>query len=66
MVDTTRKTAVAADLLDPVEARSQICYRLTRERRNLLHHLALDRQTNVQGLLDEAVGDLLAKYQADI
>ena len=61
-----RKTAIAADLLDPVEARAQLCYRLTREKRDQLHRLALDRHTNVQGLLDEAVGDLLAKYQADI
>lgn len=66
MVDMTRKTAVAEDLLDLIEARSQICYRLTREKRDALHRLALDRHTNVQGLLDEAVGDLLAKHQADI
>jgi hypothetical protein len=31
----------------------------------MLHRLALDRRTNLQGLLDEAVGDLLAKLQAD-
>ena len=66
MVDTTRKTAIAADLLDPVEARSQLCYRLSREKRDQLHRLALDRHTNLQGLLDEAVGDLLAKHQAHI
>ncbi|MBU1303984.1 MAG: hypothetical protein KKF33_00490 [Alphaproteobacteria bacterium] len=66
MVDMTRKTAVAADLLDLIEARSQICYRLTREKRDALHRLALDRHTNVQGLLDEAIGDLLSKHRADI
>lgn len=66
MVDTTRKTAIATDLLEPVEDRSQLCYRLTREKRNQLHRLALDRHTNVQAILDEAVGDLLAKYQIDI
>jgi hypothetical protein len=64
MADTTRKTAVAADLLDPADASAQICYRLTREKRDRLHRLALDRNTNLQTLLDEAVGDLLAKHQA--
>lgn len=61
-----RATAVAEDLLEPSEGRAQICYRLSRERRNLLHRLALDRRTNVQALLDEAVGDFLTKIQADI
>lgn len=61
-----RATAVAEDLLEPGEGRAQICYRLSRERRNLLHRLALDRRTNVQALLDEAVGDFLTKIQADI
>lgn len=61
-----RATAVAADLAEPHEGRAQICYRLSRERRDFLHRVALDRRTNLQGLLDEAVGDLLAKLQADI
>ncbi|MET0436245.1 MAG: hypothetical protein ABW043_01995 [Devosia sp.] len=68
MVDQTnaRATAVAEDLLEPSEGRAQICYRLSRERRNLLHRLALDRRTTVQALLDEAVGDFLTQIQADI
>jgi hypothetical protein len=61
-----RATAIAEDLLEPIEGRAQICYRLSRDRRDLLHRVALDRRTNLQGLLDEAVGDLLAKIQADI
>lgn len=61
-----RATATAADLAEETEARAQICYRLSRERRDILHRLALDRRTNVQALLDEAVGDLLAKLQADM
>lgn len=61
-----RTTATAADLAEETEARAQICYRLSRERRDMLHRLALDRRTNVQALLDEAVGDLLAKLQADL
>lgn len=60
-----RATAVAEDLLEPSEGRAQICYRLSRDRRDLLHRLALNRRTNLQALLDEAVGDLLAKFQAD-
>ena len=60
-----RATATAADLAEEGEARAQICYRLSRETRDMLHRLALDRRTTVQGLLDEAVGDLLAKLQAD-
>ncbi|WP_332719797.1 hypothetical protein [Pelagibacterium mangrovi] len=60
-----RATAIAPDLVEETEARAQICYRLSRERRDMLHRLALDRRTNLQGLLDEAVGDLLAKLQAD-
>lgn len=61
-----RATAIAADLAEETEARVQICYRLSRERRDMLHRLALDRRTNVQALLDEALGDLLAKLQADM
>ena len=60
-----RATATADDLKDETGARAQICYRLSRDRRDMLHRLALDRRTNLQGLLDEAVGDLLAKLQAD-
>lgn len=60
-----RATATAADLTEETEARAQICYRVSRDRRDMLHRLALDRRTNLQGLLDEAVGDLLAKLQAD-
>ncbi|HWV21450.1 MAG TPA: hypothetical protein VN036_10510 [Devosia sp.] len=60
-----RAIATAADLAEETEARAQICYRLSREKRDMLHRLALDRRTNLQGLLDEAVGDLLAKLQAD-
>ncbi|QYO76556.1 hypothetical protein [Devosia salina] len=61
-----RVTAIAPDLAEETQARAQICYRLSRERRDMLHRLALDRRTNLQGLLDEAVGDLLAKLQADM
>jgi hypothetical protein len=57
--------ATAADLADEGEARVQICYRLSREKRDMLHRLALGRRTNLQGLLDEALGDLLAKLQVD-
>lgn len=60
-----RATATATDLTEETGARAQICYRLSRERRDMLHRLALDRRTNLQGLLDEAIGDLLAKLQAD-
>lgn len=60
-----RATAITHDLAEETDARAQICYRLSRERRDALHRLALDRRTTVQGLLDEAVGDLLAKLQAD-
>lgn len=60
-----RATAIAPDLADEGEARAQICYRLSREKRDILHRLALDRRTNLQGLIDEAVGDLLAKLQVD-
>ncbi|MBB4054071.1 hypothetical protein GGR20_003747 [Devosia subaequoris] len=57
-----RAKAVAEDLAEVETVRAQICYRLARERRDLLHRMALERQTNVQALLDEAVGDLIAKY----
>ena len=60
-----RANAMAPDLMADTEARAQICYRLSREKRDMLHRLALDRRTNVQGLLDEAVGDLLAKLRVD-
>lgn len=60
-----RATATAADLAEETEARAQICYRLSRDKRDMLHRVALDRRTNLQGLLDEAVGDLLAKLQVD-
>ena len=60
-----RPTATAADLAEETEARAQICYRLSRDKRDMLHRVALDRRTNLQGLLDEAVGDLLVKLQAD-
>jgi hypothetical protein len=43
-----RATAIAPDLVEETEARAQICYRLSRERRDMLHRLALDRHTNLQ------------------
>lgn len=63
---STRTTVTAPDLTDDTsKGRAQICYRLSRDKRDQLHRLALDRHTNLQNLLDEAVGDLLAKLQLD-
>lgn len=53
------------DLAEETEACPQICYRLSREKRDLLHRPALDRRSNVQGLVGGAVGDLLSRLQAD-
>lgn len=61
----TRPTAIAADLADASEDRVQVCYRISRDDRDALHRLALDRRTSLQRLLDEAVGDLRAKFQSD-
>lgn len=62
---STRPTAIAADLAEASEGRVQVCYRISRDDRDALHRLALQRRTSLQRLLDEAVGDLRAKLQSD-
>lgn len=61
----TRPTAIAADLVEASQDRVQVCYRISRDDRDALHRLALERRTSLQRLLDEAVGDLRAKFQCD-
>ncbi|KKB79416.1 hypothetical protein VW29_17815 [Devosia limi DSM 17137] len=63
---TGRVTAIAADLAEPAEKLSQICYRLSRAKRNHLHRFALDRNTSLQTVIDEAIDDFLAKHQVEI
>lgn len=60
-----RPTAVADDLAEASENRVQVCYRISRDDRDALHRLALERRTSLQRLLDEAVGDLRAKFHSD-
>lgn len=61
-----RAVAIAADLVDETQTKAQICYRLSRDKRDMLHRIALDRRSNVQSILDEAVGDWLSKNHVDL